>query len=84
MERRLALYRALLEPLGFARLGEIIGEQGERVVYLDNDADGSAVSVRERRSEAHVPYDRYAVGLHHLAFAASSRVHKPATSTAST
>ena len=33
-----------------------------------------SVSLREAQSDARpVPYDRYAVGLHHLAFAASSR-----------
>jgi catechol 2,3-dioxygenase-like lactoylglutathione lyase family enzyme len=32
------------------------------------------VSLRERLSEAHpTPYDRYAVGIHHLAFVAQSR-----------
>jgi catechol 2,3-dioxygenase-like lactoylglutathione lyase family enzyme len=32
------------------------------------------VSLRERQSDAHgTPYDRYAVGLHHLAFVADSR-----------
>ena len=33
-----------------------------------------SVSLREAQSDAHaVPYDRYGVGLHHLAFSASSR-----------
>ena len=33
-----------------------------------------SVSLREAQSDAHaVPYDRYAIGLHHLAFSASSR-----------
>src|SRR6185312_971608 len=53
LERSLAFYRGLLQPLGYVREGPI---------------------VRERQSEAHgVPYDRYAVGVHHVAFAATSR-----------
>ena len=33
-----------------------------------------SVSLREAQSDAHpLPYDRYAVGLHHLAFSASTR-----------
>ena len=32
------------------------------------------MSLRGRQSDAHAtPYDRYAVGIHHLAFVASSR-----------
>lgn len=74
LERSLAFYRELLEPLGYVRASEIVGERGERVVYLGRPGGMGSVSLRERRSEAHpVPYDRYAVGLHHLAFAATSR-----------
>jgi catechol 2,3-dioxygenase-like lactoylglutathione lyase family enzyme len=73
LERSLEFYRGLLEPLGFARASEIEGERGERVVYLGGTG-GPSVSLRERRSKAHpTPYDRYAVGIHHLAFVASSR-----------
>jgi glyoxylase I family protein len=33
-----------------------------------------SVSLRERQSDAHAtPYDRYAVGIHHVAFVALSR-----------
>ena len=73
LERSLAFYRGLLEPLGFTRASEIEGERGERVVYLGGTG-GPSVSLRERQSDAHAtPYDRYAVGIHHLAFAAASR-----------
>jgi catechol 2,3-dioxygenase-like lactoylglutathione lyase family enzyme len=80
LERSLEFYTALLEPLGFTRTSEIAGERGERVVYIGGTG-GPSVSLRERQSDAHAtPYDRYAVGIHHLAFVASSReqVHERA------
>ena len=74
LERSLAFYRGLLQPLGYVREGPIVGERGERVVYLDHIRGEGAIGLRERQSEAHgVPYDRYAVGVHHVAFAATSR-----------
>ena len=74
LERSLDFYRGLLEPLGYVRLSEIEGERGERVVYVGRVEDGGEVSLREAQSDAHPPpYDRYAIGLHHLAFAAGSR-----------
>jgi glyoxylase I family protein len=73
LERSLAFYRELLEPLGFNRASEIEGERRERVVYLGGTG-GASVSLREAQSGAHAtPYDRYAVGIHHLAFVADSR-----------
>jgi glyoxylase I family protein len=73
LELSLEFYRGLLEPLGFTRASEIEGERGERVVYLGGTG-GASVSLREAQSEAHAtPYDRYAVGIHHLAFVAGSR-----------
>jgi catechol 2,3-dioxygenase-like lactoylglutathione lyase family enzyme len=72
--RSLDFYRGLLEPLGYVRVSEIEGERGERVVYLGRIGGMGSVSLREAQSDAHpVPYERYAVGLHHLAFAASNR-----------
>ena len=70
LERSLALYREMLEPLGYTGTAEITGEQGERVVYI-NGRDKVPFSLRE----AKVPggYDRYRLGIHHVAFAASSR-----------
>jgi glyoxylase I family protein len=70
LERSLPLYRELLEPLGYTRAGEIVGERGERVVYLGGSG-GAAISLREAQSTG--THDRYAVGLHHVAFAAPSR-----------
>jgi glyoxylase I family protein len=72
--RSLAFYRDLLEPLGYVRTSEIEGERGERVVYIGRHGGMGSVSLRQVQSDAHeVPYDRYAIGLHHLAFAAESR-----------
>jgi catechol 2,3-dioxygenase-like lactoylglutathione lyase family enzyme len=74
LERSLAFYSGLLQPLGYVRRSEIEGERGERVVYLGRHGGGGSVSLRERQSDAHAtPYDRYAIGIHHMAFAASSR-----------
>ena len=73
LERSLEFYNGLLEPLGFTRNSEIVGERGERVVYIGGTG-GASVSLRQAQSDAHAtPYDRYAVGIHHIAFAASSR-----------
>ncbi|HVF78528.1 MAG TPA: VOC family protein [Solirubrobacteraceae bacterium] len=74
LERSLAFYRGLLEPLGYVRVSEIAGERDERVLYLGRIGGMGSVSLRESQSDAHpVPYDRYGVGLHHVAFSASSR-----------
>ena len=74
LDASLAFYRGLLEPLGYVRASEIAGERGERVVYLGRIGGMGSVSLREAQSDAHgVPYDRYGVGLHHLAFSANSR-----------
>ena len=72
LERSLAFYRELLEPLGFTRVSEIEGERGERVLYLGGTG-GASVSLRERQTqERAVPYDRYDLGVHHIAFSAES------------
>ena len=74
LNRSLAFYRGLLEPLGYVRQSTIVGERGERVVYLDKHTGRNSLSLRERETDSHrVPYDRYGVGIHHLAFAAASR-----------
>ena len=74
LERSLEFYRGLLAPLGYVRESAIAGERGERVVYLGRADDGGSIGLRERQSDAHaMPYDRYAVGLHHIAFTAASR-----------
>jgi glyoxylase I family protein len=75
LARGLAFYRGLLGPLGWDRESEIVGERGERVVYLGTRGRGAAaLGLRERRSEAHAtPYERYGVGVHHICFDAPSR-----------
>jgi catechol 2,3-dioxygenase-like lactoylglutathione lyase family enzyme len=70
LERSLAFYRGLLEPLGYSDSTEIVGEQGERVVYLYGRR---LVSVSLRAARTAGGYDRYRIGLHHLAFQAASR-----------
>jgi catechol 2,3-dioxygenase-like lactoylglutathione lyase family enzyme len=75
-ERSLTFYRGLLGPLGYTREGPIVGERGEHVLYLGHEGGvgQGAVSLRTAQSGAHeVPYDRYAIGVHHIAFAVASR-----------
>ena len=71
IERSLPFYRELLAPLGFHRIGEVEGERGETIWYLSGAA--SAIGLREAQTPSEGPYDRYRVGLHHLAFEAQSR-----------
>jgi catechol 2,3-dioxygenase-like lactoylglutathione lyase family enzyme len=75
LARSLEFYRSLLGPLGYTRESEIEGERGERVVYLGVPGSrGGSVSLRAAQSDAHgVPYDRYAVGIHHICFVAPDR-----------
>jgi glyoxylase I family protein len=74
LARSLPFYRELLRPIGFVREGPITGERGEHVVYLDHISTDSAIGLREAQSNAHPPpYDRYAIGVHHVAFAAVDR-----------
>lgn len=70
----LEFYRALLGPLGWTRETTIEGERGEAVHYLGAETDRPiSMSLRQAQVESAKPYDRYAVGLHHIAFAATSR-----------
>jgi len=71
IERSLPFYRDLLAPLGFPRIGEVEGERAETIWYLSGAA--SALGLREAQTPSEGPYDRYRVGLHHLAFEARSR-----------
>ena len=76
LERSLAFYRELLGPLGWTRVNEIVGERGEPVHYLGGEPPDRpvALSLRQRQSDANpIPYDRYGVGVHHIAFSAESR-----------
>ena len=69
VERSLPFYRDLLGPLGYHRISEVEGERGETIWYLGGP--GSAVGLREAQTPGE--YDRYRVGLHHLAFEAVAR-----------
>jgi catechol 2,3-dioxygenase-like lactoylglutathione lyase family enzyme len=74
LERSLRFYTGLLRPLGYVRTSEIAGERGERVVYVGRSGGSGSVSLRARQSDAHaVPYERYAIGIHHIAFSAATR-----------
>jgi catechol 2,3-dioxygenase-like lactoylglutathione lyase family enzyme len=54
LERSVAFYRALLEPLGYTRLGGIVGERGERVRYLG----GAGVGLGLREAQTPGDHDR--------------------------
>lgn len=70
LDRSLEFYRGLLEPLGYIRASDIVGERGERVVYLGGSG---IVPVSLREAQTPGAYDRYRVGIHHVAFEAPSR-----------
>jgi glyoxylase I family protein len=70
LERSLPFYRELLEPLGYTRVGEVVGERGETIHYL---AGTGVVAVGIREAMVRGEYDRYRVGVHHAAFEAPSR-----------
>jgi glyoxylase I family protein len=69
MERSLPFYRELMAHLGPVDEGSIRGERDEVVVYLN--LPGGAIGLRRAQTAAAV--DRYAPGLHHIAFDAPSR-----------
>ena len=72
VERSKRFYSELLRLLGWAGVLDLKGERGEPIWYLQ--ARDTWLGLREKQSDAHpVPYDRYAVGVHHVAFEASSR-----------
>jgi catechol 2,3-dioxygenase-like lactoylglutathione lyase family enzyme len=72
VERSLPFYRDLLGPLGWHGIGEVEGERGETIWYLTGP--GTAVGIRAAQpAQIGAGYDRYSVGLHHLAFEALSR-----------
>jgi glyoxylase I family protein len=70
IERSLPFYTELLGPLGYHRVSEVEGERGETIWYIGGP--GTAVGLREAQSGSDA-YDRYSLGLHHLAFEAASR-----------
>jgi glyoxylase I family protein len=74
LERSLPFYRGLMEQLGGLVEKEVEGERGETIHYLSPEGSNGALGVREKQSDEHsVPYDRYAVGVHHMALNAESR-----------
>lgn len=70
IERSLPFYSELLGPLGYHRVSEVEGERGETIWYIGGP--GTTLGLREAQSESG-PYDRYRIGLHHLAFEVGSR-----------
>jgi glyoxylase I family protein len=75
LDRSLPFYQELL---GWTERGEIVGERGELVIYIWPPGRPpywrGSIGLREKRSDAHgVPFDRYAVGFHHIAFFVESR-----------
>jgi glyoxylase I family protein len=73
LERSLAFYKGLLGPIGYTVEREIVGERGEEVHYLRGELIRDAIGLRQAQSPSSGSYDRYAVGLHHLAFDVESR-----------
>jgi glyoxylase I family protein len=73
LDRSLPFYRGLLAPLGWIGLIEQEGERGETIHYLWGPDLSGSLGLREKQSEAGGPVDRYALGLHHLAFEAPNR-----------
>ena len=69
IEHSLPFYRELLAPLGYSRVGEVEGERGETIWYLA----GGGAALGLRQSQAPGDFDRYRVGIHHIAFTAASR-----------
>ena len=74
IDRSLPFYRDLLAPLGWVGAVEQPGERGETIHYLWGPDWGGSIGLRETQSESDgSSYDRYAIGLHHLAFEAPTR-----------
>ncbi len=71
IERSLPFYRDLLAPLGYHRISEVEGERGETIWYLTGPA--AALGLRQAEQPLEGAYDRYRVGLHHVAFEAYAR-----------
>jgi catechol 2,3-dioxygenase-like lactoylglutathione lyase family enzyme len=71
IERSLPFYRDLLGPLGWHGLSEVEGERGETIWYLWGP--GTSVGLRAAQAETAGGFDRYRVGVHHVAFEAYSR-----------
>jgi catechol 2,3-dioxygenase-like lactoylglutathione lyase family enzyme len=74
LARSLEFYEGLLGPMGWTSTRRIDGERGEDVFYIGAESPGRdfALSLRSAQSPLG-PYDRYSIGVHHLAFWAPSR-----------
>ena len=72
LERSLAFYAAVFGPLGLQEPVLFEGEQGESIHYLRFPAAGSG-SFGLRQGLDEQPFELYAPGLHHLAFAVETR-----------
>jgi glyoxylase I family protein len=70
IERSLPFYTQLLGPLGYHSVNEVEGERGETIWYISGP--GTSIGLRESQVDD-VAFDRYRVGIHHLAFEAASR-----------
>jgi glyoxylase I family protein len=71
LDRSLAFYAAVLGPLGLEPPHLVPGERGEPIHYLRFPGDGSG-SLGLRQAQSGQPFELYAPGLHHLAFAVES------------
>ena len=70
LERSLAFYAAVFGPLGLAAPHLVEGERGEQIHYLRFPLPGSgSLGLRQGTQD---PFDLYAPGLHHVAFAVDS------------
>jgi catechol 2,3-dioxygenase-like lactoylglutathione lyase family enzyme len=74
LERSLSFYGELLVLLGWRpdEKTEIVGECGERVVYLPFRDDPGLGALGLRCATETEPVDRHRIGLHHIAFNADS------------
>lgn len=76
IETSLPFYRDLLGPLGWTNVTHYEGERGQTTwsIWGPGGAEMPSLQLREKLSDSHaLPYDRFAVGIHHLAFDAPSR-----------
>jgi catechol 2,3-dioxygenase-like lactoylglutathione lyase family enzyme len=72
LERSLDFYAAVLGSLGLQEPFLVEGERGESIHYLRFPDPGSG-SLGLRQAQVEQPFELYAPGLHHLAFAVELR-----------
>lgn len=75
IERSLPFYVELLDPLGWSKSAELLGEHGQTIHYIAAPGPGmAAIGLREAIASGHdVPYERRAVGIDHLCLDVPSR-----------